>query len=154
MDKKQRGVAVLLALFTLSLAAPLFAASSLSCLRYDLGGPSHGKKIVCTWVAHTDGSFTATETLALGGFVAKVVTNPGSPAPTDDYDIACGDPSDATVDVFDGDLANRDTLTTEQVYPVATNATMPVYATTCTPQITNNSQNGGTGTIEFYVLRP
>src|SRR5688572_22645345 len=133
------------------LAAPLFAASSLSCAKTDLG--NYGRKIVCTWVAHTDGSFTATE-IRLGGLVTKVVTNPGSTAPTANYDIACGDPSDTALDVFDSDLLNRHTTNTEQVYPVATNATMPVLVDKCTLQITNNAVNGAGGTIEFYVVSP
>lgn len=130
-----------------------YGASSLSVTQVNLGVPRHGRKVVASWTAHTDGSFTATE-ISLGGFVSKVVTNPGSTAPTDNYDITCGDPSDTTLDVFGGALANRDTANTEQAYTVISGATMPVYASTCTLQITNNSVNGATGTIEFYVLLP
>lgn len=142
-------------LFLIALATEAFADSSLSCERYNIGSPSHGRRLVCTWTADPlSALFTATY-INLGGIVSRVVTNPGSPAPTDDYDVKCGDPSDTTVDVFDGDLMNRDQTNTEQVYPVATNATMPVHAPPqCQLQITGNSVSEATGTVEFYILYP
>lgn len=51
----------------------------------------------------------------LKGFIARVVTNPGATAPTDDYDIALND--EDGVDVMATTLNNRDTATSEQVIP-------------------------------------
>jgi hypothetical protein len=138
----------------LLLTTQSFAVGTVSVSRVNLGVPRHGQKVVVSFVADaSDGSLPATE-IGLGGIVSKVVTNPGSTAPTDNYDIACGDPSDTALDVFGGALANRDTANTEQVYPVVAGATMPVYASTCTLAITGNLVNSATGAIEFYVIIP
>lgn len=112
------------------------------------------KLVSVSWVGDASGGSVPDTVIGLGGFVSKVVTNPGSTAPTDNYDLACGDPSDTALDVFGGALANRDQTNTEQVYPVISGATMPVFASTCTLQLTNNSVNSATGTIDFYVLKP
>lgn len=120
----------------------------------DAGQVRIGEKVTVAWTADaSDGSVPSTA-IGLYGLVTKVVTNPGSTAPTDNYDITCGDPSDTALDIFGGALANRDTANTEQVYPVVSGATMPVHADTCTFQLTNNSVNSATGTAEFYVLIP
>ncbi len=133
--------------------ASAFAASQMTIVPSDLGAPIHGRKVLVTWVGASDGTFTASS-ITLSGLVVKVVTNPGSPAPTAAYDVTCGDPSDATLDVFGGALINRHTTTTEQAYPVITGATVPIYVSSCTLQITNNSVDSATGTIEFYVINP
>ena len=114
----------------------------------------HGRRVRVSWVADSsDGSLPQTQTITLAGLVVKVVTDPGSTAPTSSYDIACADPL-GTLDVFAGTLANRHATTTEQVYPVASGATAPVYVESCTLQITGNSVNSATGVIDFYVLNP
>lgn len=126
--------------------------AALTVRHSSLGANRHGRKVVASWVANSDGTFTAEE-VQLGGLVVKVVTNPGT-APTALYDIACTDPSDTALDVFESKLANRSATTTEQVYPVAASATAPIYAAACTLQITGNSVNAAAGTVEFYVLNP
>lgn len=132
-----------------------FAAGTISLSPSELPYPiMGGQKITVTWVADSSDGSVPTLNITMAGLVLKVVTNPGSTAPTDNYDIACGDPSDSALDVFAGALLNRDTATTEQVYPVVSGATAPVLVTTCTLAITNNSVNSATGTIDFYVLRP
>ncbi len=138
----------------LLLTSQSFAVGTVSVTRINLGVPNHGQKVVVSFVADAvDGTVPATE-IGLGGLVTKVVTNPGSTAPSDNYDVSCGDPSDTSLDVFGGALVNRDTTNTEQVYPVVAGATMPVFATTCTLAITNNVVNSATGTVEFYVVKP
>ena len=68
---------------------------------------------VIDWVSASDGS--ATGTVGLDGQILKFVTNPGSPAPTDNYDITLVD--EDGIDVAEGLLANRDTSNSEEVYP-------------------------------------
>jgi hypothetical protein len=53
-----------------------------------------------------------------------MITDPGATAPTDDYDITLVD--EDGIDALAGAGANRDTTNTEQVYPVASNAKVPV----------------------------
>jgi hypothetical protein len=55
--------------------------------------------------------------LTISGYVYKVITNPGSTAPTANYDIVLGDAEDSTLDALASALLNRHTTTTEQVYP-------------------------------------
>src|SRR4051812_9489852 len=51
------------------------------------------------------------------GTIFRVATKPGTPAPTDDYDITVTDP--AGIDVLKGGGANRDTANSEDFVPVA-----------------------------------
>lgn len=88
----------------------------------------------------------------LYGFLIKAVTNPGSTAPTDNYDIALNDPDDSSFDALEGQLANRDTANTEQVYPKASGALVPIFL--CgdyTLAISGNSVNSATGLIVLYL---
>lgn len=72
-----------------------------------------GRIAIIDWVSASDGS--ATGTVVLDGEVKKFVTNPGSAAPTDNYDITLVD--EDGLDVAEGQLANRDTTNSEAVYP-------------------------------------
>lgn len=54
------------------------------------------------------------------GYVIKAETNPGATAPTDNYDIVLNDSE--SCDIMGGELANRDTSTTEQAVPKVGNA--------------------------------
>lgn len=71
------------------------------------------KVAVVDWVS--DGAGAATATVDLDGQILKVVTNPGTAAPTDDYDITILD--EDGIDIVQGLLANRDTINSEEVYP-------------------------------------
>lgn len=118
-------------------------------------GPSSRRVQLMTvsWTADdADGSIPSLS-IPLSGWLVKVVTNPGSPAPTAAYDITLGDPSDASLDVLEGALADRDASTTEQVYPVATSAATPHFlAGTYTLAISGNSVNSATGELVLYLI--
>ena len=111
------------------------------------------KKVTISWVGDAaNGTIPNTTISGLCGYCIKVVTNPGSPAPTANYDIAFGDPDDTTLDAFGGQLADRHTTNTEQVYPKVTGSLTPVFL--CGDyqlQITNQSVNSATGTITLYI---
>lgn len=121
---------------------------------YGKWGPAKRvEKVTITWVADdTDGS-VPNVSVPLNGWLIKAVTNPGSPAPTDNYDIVIGDPNDSALDVVAGALADRDTATSEQVYPVVgSSATPPFLCGTHTVGISGNSVNSATGEIILYLI--
>lgn len=109
------------------------------------------------WTAAADGSVAdiPIDELFLTGYgysLHSMVTDPGSTAPTDNYDITIED-SDG-VDVLGGAGANRDAANTERV--------MPLYGTTPHPcpingkltiKIANNAVNGAKGLIKLYFVR-
>lgn len=116
------------------------------------------EKVTVSFVASsTDGSVPDTS-IALSGRVTKIVTNPGSTAPTSNYDITLVDPDDSALDVLAGAIINRHTTTTEQVYPLiagspGTVSAVPVFlAGTYTLKLANNSVNSATGDIHFYLV--
>lgn len=108
------------------------------------------KKIVVSFTADSaDGSVPDT-TVALDGYLVKIVTNPGATAPTDNWDFVINDAGG--VDVLGGAGANRDTTNTEQIYPTISGATVPVWCEgSHTLAISGNSVNSAVGTITIYV---
>lgn len=69
------------------------------------------------WTADaTSAEVSATESSwDVDGWVFLVITNPGSPAPTDNYDLVLKDAEG--IDIMGGALANRDTANSEQAIP-------------------------------------
>lgn len=71
-------------------------------------------KLILDVTFDTDGSFTSTAlTHKIDGFLLALETNPGSPAPTDNYDITLID--EEGLDVLQGNGVDRDTTNTEMV---------------------------------------
>ena len=80
-----------------------------------------------------------------------VITDPGTEAPTADYDITLTDADG--VDVMGGELADRHTTATEQAVPKIGDT---VYGTRFVKgplifAITNNSVNDAAGEIFIYI---
>ena len=73
------------------------------------------KMVEWTWVSDASGDVSGTDTGELNGMALRWVTNPGSTAPTDDYDITVLD--EDGVDIASGGLGNRDTSDSEQFIP-------------------------------------
>lgn len=146
--KKLLTLALVLALFVPSAA---WAANTLA-ITVDRGTP--GIVVVgYAWVADTDGSFSASN--AAHPFPGPAwcfmgVTDPGSTAPTDDYDLTLSDADGA--DIFGAELNNRDASNSEQVTPKIGNTygARFVKGQTVTLAITNNSVNSATGTLRVY----
>lgn len=109
--------------------------------------------VTVDWVADdTDGSVPDLS-VRLDGYLVKVVTNPGSTAPTDNYDITIEDPEDNALDAAGGLLANRSTSATQQVYCTVSGASTPVLlAGTYNIAVANNSVNSATGRIILYLV--
>jgi len=100
-----------------------------------------------------DGSFAATALTKghMDGHILRVQTNPGTVAPTDQYDITLVD--DGAVDVLQGLCANRHTTNTETVNIVYAGTALRPQVTpsdTLTLTIINNSVNSATTVITIY----
>lgn len=108
--------------------------------------------VTIDWVGDAADGSVPDLSLDLDGYLVKVVTNPGSTAPTANYDITIEDPTDNALDAAGGLLANRHTTTTEQVYPLVTGAACPIFlAGTYNVAVSNNAVNSASGRIVFYL---
>lgn len=121
------------------------------------GGHTRYQVVQIDWVGDaTDGS-VPTKTVSLYGWVQKAITNPGSTAPSANYDIAFTDPEDSALDLFANALQNRHTTTTEQVYPLiagspGTVSSVKVFAAgSYLFTLTNNSIASATGRLLLYL---
>ena len=111
------------------------------------------EKVICDFVGDASNGTVPALNLELKGFLLKVVTNPGSTAPTANYDITLLDPDGADLDAAESKLLNRHTSNTEAVYPLVTGSTTPVFLLgTYTLTIANTSVNNATGRIIFYLI--
>jgi hypothetical protein len=109
------------------------------------------KKIECTWVGDAaDGTVPPKAVRAFSGVVIRVVTDPGTPAPTTLYDITLTDSNG--IDVLGGAGANRSATVTEQCFPTV--ATVPwecPVAGALTLTITGNSVVSAQGSVVIYI---
>lgn len=108
--------------------------------------------VILTATCHTDGTFTSTaiET-EISGELLQIETNPGSPAPTSNYDITITD--EEGLDVLQGVGANRHTTTTELANIVfsGTNVHPVVHRSdTLTLVIAGQSVSGAVIVIKLY----
>jgi hypothetical protein len=129
------------------------------------GAGKHGgiKKVLIDWTSDDSTGAVSGTTRKIVGTLVKGVTDPGSTAPTDNYDINITD--EEGLDVLLpcrtagnlGDLMNRDTSNTEQVhFLVLTNDASPlgtsVHPVVCdklTVAVTN-AGNSKTGQLILY----
>lgn len=109
------------------------------------------KIIKVDWICATDNSFTNHEIdIAPNGRIELVVTDPGTTAPTDNYDIQLLDSTG--VDIMGGGLADRDTANTEQSHPLVDGS--PAYRPVngkMTLSISNNSVSLADGALYIFV---
>jgi len=100
-----------------------------------------------------DGTGAIASAITVGpvnGYITKVVTNPGSTAPTDNYGITLSD-SDGC-DVLGGAGSNRDTVNSEHLTPLVGGAYIPCRVdSVLTFAATGNSVNDATGEVIVYV---
>jgi len=109
-----------------------------------------------TFTCQTDTAGSATITgvtsPAIRGWVFQAETNPGTEAPTDNYDIVLNDAAGA--DVFNAALMNRDTANTELAWPlVGTIPTRSFVDGTLAIVVTNNSVNDARFTLKVWIMR-
>ena len=100
-----------------------------------------------------DGSVDSKVSLdPIHGFITRVVTNPGTPAPTADYDITLSD-KDA-VDVLGGAGADRAAASSEQIMPLVGAVSVPCRVDSpLTLAVSGNLVNSAEGEVVVYVER-
>lgn len=110
-----------------------------------------GKKIKVVNIAWTADVAAATvpDTALndLNGYLVKVITNPGSTAPTANYDIMLLDYDDSTVDAANAAIINRHTTSSEIVLPTVP----PLLCGNYTFNLTNNAVNSATGVCILFI---
>jgi len=86
----------------------------------------------------------------MGWYLYSAETNPGTTAPTDNYDIVINDADG--VDIAGGLLMNRDTSTTELVCVGISAHGYPIVRGNLTFVLSNNAVNSATGTCILTFL--
>ena len=133
-------------------------AGSVTVTRIPTKAKANGKvieKIRVDWVGDVaDGSVPLTTISSMSGYIFKVITAPGSPAPTASYNVKLWDKDigGSLLSVLQGKVDGRSSSAVEEVYTQATGATAPlVVAGDYDFQITANSALSAKGTVIFYV---
>lgn len=89
-------------------------ATAQTCSIIEYNGLPGLKKITWTWTCTDLGILTGARTTnKYTGELLRLITDPGSPAPTDNYDLTILD--DDNIDALIGAGMNRHTTTTQQV---------------------------------------
>jgi hypothetical protein len=103
------------------------------------------------WTTDASGNFVARTTPAINGYIVAIITNPGSAAPTADYDPLLTN-SDG-IDVSGGTLADRHTSTSQFIMPLHNSEVvkMPVLGS-LTFDITNAGASKN-GVLDIYYTR-
>lgn len=108
------------------------------------------------WISHTDGTVSGLAASAtITGTIVGVLTNPGSTAPTDNYDITLTDSNG--FDVLAGQGADRDTANTEMFCPGipfkdgVTTSIAPVVVNSPLTLGVTNAGSGKVGTLILFV---
>jgi hypothetical protein len=108
------------------------------------------KTWTCDWVSDDSaGTVSIASTKQIYGRVFQLITNPGSTAPTDNYDIKVLDAEG--VDLLNGDGANRDTSNSEITGLNVATAVDCAAAGTVTFDIAN-AGNSKEGRAIFYII--
>ena len=118
-------------------------------------------RITVEWTADAaDGSVPQTDILAsisgmteLFGRITEVAAEPGTPAPTDNYDIELVDAEG--MDVLGGAGKDRDASNPERFVPIVGGIRTPAWIAEeeLTFSLTGNSVNSAQGTVVIYVAR-
>ena len=126
---------------------------------YDRTGLRGGiRRVICDWLSDdSDGTVSGTTDKIVGTLV-KGVTDPGSVAPTDNYDITLTDEEGLDVlGACQSTLANRDTANSEQVYFLVLDAAGTPLAQSVHPVVCDkltvsiaNAGNAKTGQLILY----
>jgi hypothetical protein len=144
-----------LALLLVFVASTAMGAGSVTVTRSK--GSGDALYVLFTWIGNATGGGQVPSTSSspsfgetYSGCVFAIETNPGSPAPTDDYDITLTDTDG--VDLLGGQGANRDTATSEMVLAKVGSAfaCAPTHSA-FTFNLSGNIVNSATGTAKIYI---
>ena len=126
--------------------------------------PNMGKRariVRVDWVGDAADGTVPNIPLTLNGYIVKVITIPGSPAPTASYNVKLFDPDAATLDCLINLLAARSATVAEQVYPAPATGQNPILvvsgrdsagARNYQLNISGNVVNSAKGAVLLYVL--
>jgi len=129
----------------------LINASSMQIL-----GQQSRRIIILSWTADVAAATVPNKVIdvstydVMGWYFFSAETNPGTTAPTDDYDIVINDADGK--DIAGGLLLNRDTSTTELVCIGTSAHGYPVVRGNLTFVLSNNSVSSATGTCILVFL--
>lgn len=141
-------------------------AGSSMAFTYDLGNGGVGgsgaiRKIIADWVSDSSTGSVAGTTEKISGSLIKIVTDPGSPAPTDNWDVVLTDEEGVDLSIHMDDvaiaalLARHTTTTLETYLPLEDTAgtgriaAFPVICDKLTVTV-NNAGNSKAGQIIIY----
>ncbi len=142
-------------LLVLLLATSSFAVGTVAITYSNIFVDNQRTRTILTisWVADAAAATVPSTTIpyqvanrynVMGWYLYSAETNPGSMAPTDNYDIVINDAD--SVDISGGLLANRDTANSEIVNIGTSSHGYPVVRGDLTFVLSNNSVNSATGT--------
>lgn len=99
-------------------------------------------KLIGTWLSHTDGVATISG-IPFNGTIRRIVSNPGSAAPSANWDFTITD--DDSLDLAAGLGANRHTSNTEEFVPLKGDGTVTESPVAAVGLISINVTNAGSG---------
>lgn len=102
------------------------------------------------WTSGSDGRMVLTIGISLYGEIARVTTDPGSPAPTDNYDITMNDENG--FDTLCGKGANRDTINTESVIPLLGDGTTVDHTVYVNSRLLPDISNAGSAKVGKLII--
>lgn len=142
----------ILVLAILLFSAPCWAVDTFTTTYSDEWNLSNVKKRMITWTWIDDGGDGMSQTITWpaysvnnGWVLYYCVSNPGSTAPTDLYDITLTD-SDG-VDVMGAALTNLSSSTAEQIVPTYI---FPMIAGSWTWTLSGNAEANATGSVKCF----
>jgi hypothetical protein len=109
----------------------------------------NAERIVVDWTSDASGNADVSIE-NMYGWCVKVLTDPGSTAPTDNYDITLLDENG--FDALESKLVDRDTANKETVYPLVTGAATPVFLCGTHTFTVANAGNAKVGRAIFYIV--
>lgn len=147
----KRGSIILISILACLWFGLAYAAESVTQSHEERAG-LHELTMLC--VTNSTGGLTPTATsIPITGILYMVETDPGTTAPTDDYDLTLTNPR--SLDVMGGALANRDTSNTEWAFPqspAGSETCVPIFNEPLTLNLSGNSQDSATFTVRIYWL--
>lgn len=142
-------------------------AGSAMTFTYDDGQDRLGRyggirKVIADWTSDDAAGTASGTTEKIVGTLIKAVTDPGSAAPDDNYDITITDEEGVNVlTACQSTLANRHTTTTQEVYFLLLDAAGTPLAQSLHPVVCDkltvavaNAGNSKTGQIILYYASP
>lgn len=107
---------------------------------------------IWTWIASTAGTLTTTAGPLIVGWLAEAETNPGTPSPTDNYDVTLTNADG--LDVLGGEGADRSATITQTVLPKIGNGYGEKFVNSILSlNLTNNSVASAQGIFKIRVRK-